>query len=543
MKHKPFLAIMIVAFTFVMSTLIAEAQGTRAPRAVITVNSTAQEVPFVTNGNCTLGEAIQAANTDAAVDGCTAGAGADEIIVPAGTYTLTAVYNSNSENAVGLPRVTSPLTITGALSNTTIIVREPSAPQFTILDTQSTLTLNNLTLRNGNHNYGGGAVNYSGATLIVNDSTFINNYSSNGGALGAPYFPGTLTVNRSLFISNTGGSGGAILATANTTISNSAFYSNTATSWGGALRGTGSGVLNITDSIFEGNSGTDYGGAISSNLVTNITGSVIRGNTLAGSGGGGGGIHAESAATTTVISSTIANNVSPWSGGGIRNEGTLTMIGSTVSGNTANNAGGGVHTTGDTTIRNSTISSNSAAGAGGGIYAATPDGGLNLYNVTITSNATTVVNSAGGIFAWGGYSTRRAYTQNTLIAGNTNSAGGSPDCYTDGGALLVSNGYTLLGNNTGCTYTSGTGDIVGTAGSPVNAQLGPLDNYGGATQTHPLTKSSPALNAGNPATPGSGGSACEATDQRGIARPVEGRCDIGAFEGFVERIYLPYITK
>lgn len=396
------------------------------------------------------------------MDGCTAGSGADEIIVPAGTYTLTAVYHSNSENAVGLPCVTSPLTITGALSNTTIIVRDPSAPQFAILDTQSTLTLNNLTLQNGYDNYGGGAVNYSGATLIVNDSTFINNHSQYGGALGAPYFPGTLTVNRSLFISNTGGHGGAILATANTTISNSAFYSNTATSWGGALRSVGSGILNITDSIFEGNSGASYGGALSIGLVTtNITSSIIRSNTLTGSGGGGGGIHIESGRTVTIITTTIANNVSLWRGGGIHNEGTLTTIGSTVSGNTAVNAGGGVYTMGNTTIRNSTISSNS--GAGGGIYAQTPDGGLNLSNVTITGNSTTLANAAGGIFGWGGYSTRRAYTQNTIIAGNSNTAGGPPDCYTDAGALLISNGYTLLGNNTGCAYTSSTGDLVGTA--------------------------------------------------------------------------------
>jgi hypothetical protein len=57
------------------------------PSATIVVDSTAQEVPFVTNGNCTLGEAIQAANTNTAVDGCSAGADSDIIEVPAGTYT------------------------------------------------------------------------------------------------------------------------------------------------------------------------------------------------------------------------------------------------------------------------------------------------------------------------------------------------------------------------------------------------------------------------------------------------------------------------
>ena len=42
---------------------------------------------------------------------------------------------------------------------------------------------------------------------------------------------------------------------------------------------------------------------------------------------------------------------------------------------------------------------------------------------------------------------------------------------------------------------------------------------------------SPASDAGNPGVAGSGGLACEATDQRGVARPVGPGCDIGAFEG------------
>src|SRR5262249_34543794 len=39
-----------------------------------------------------------------------------------------------------------------------------------------------------------------------------------------------------------------------------------------------------------------------------------------------------------------------------------------------------------------------------------------------------------------------------------------------------------------------------------------------------------ALDAGNPAAPGSSGTACEAMDQRGVVRPQGGACDIGAVE-------------
>ncbi len=64
----------------------------------------------------------------------------------------------------------------------------------------------------------------------------------------------------------------------------------------------------------------------------------------------------------------------------------------------------------------------------------------------------------------------------------------------------------------------------------MNPLLGPLANNGGPTQTHALLAGSPAIDAGNPATPGSGGNACEATDQRGYARPAGLACDIGAYE-------------
>ena len=59
----------------------------------------------------------------------------------------------------------------------------------------------------------------------------------------------------------------------------------------------------------------------------------------------------------------------------------------------------------------------------------------------------------------------------------------------------------------------------------VNPMLGPL-----AGNVMALLPGSPAINAGSPGAPGSGGSACALTDQRGIFRPQGARCDIGAFE-------------
>jgi len=48
--------------------------------------------------------------------------------------------------------------------------------------------------------------------------------------------------------------------------------------------------------------------------------------------------------------------------------------------------------------------------------------------------------------------------------------------------------------------------------------------------THLLMPKSRALDKGNPALPGSGGSACPVVDARGVSRLAAGGCDIGAYK-------------
>jgi Zn-dependent metalloprotease len=172
-------------------------------------------------------------------------------------------------------------------------------------------------------------------------------------------------------------------------------------------------------------------------------------------------------------------------------------------------------------LNNSTVSGNVADG-GGGVFSFST---VVLNNSTITRNTGNVF--GGGIYFDRDYLGNPNYAvtlQNTLLAGNF--AGSGPDCM----GPITSAGYNLIGNNSDCTFTPATGDQVGTQASPVHPILTPLQGKSPSPLTHALMAGSPAINAGNPASPGSGGSACLATDQRGVSRPVDVRCDIGAFE-------------
>jgi Zn-dependent metalloprotease len=203
--------------------------------------------------------------------------------------------------------------------------------------------------------------------------------------------------------------------------------------------------------------------------------------------------------TLTVNNSLIRDNISFREGGGIYNNhnSTLTLDNTTVSGNMAS-TGAGISSYRTVAINNSTISGNWAvegiAGVGyaGGIY----------FNAQY-----------GGTFT----------IKNSIVAGNGAAASG-PDCKALGS--ISSAGYNLIGNNSDCSFSPTTGDLVGTAFSVINPHLTPLQDNGGLTWTHALINGSPAIDAGNPAT-------CLSTDQRGVTRPVGARCDIGAYEGSI----------
>jgi len=152
--------------------LAAAAHGT-----TITVNST--DASLAVDGNCTLREAIIAANTDAAVDACPAGSGADVVVVPAGTYTLTLVGADEDAAATGDLDVTADLEIDGAGAATTVIDGNSTDRVLDIDPAGAGLTVlvSGVTLQHGSSLQEGGAVR-SRATLTLADSIVQANLTS-----------------------------------------------------------------------------------------------------------------------------------------------------------------------------------------------------------------------------------------------------------------------------------------------------------------------------------------------------------------------------
>ncbi|MCL4262212.1 MAG: PKD domain-containing protein [Anaerolineae bacterium] len=397
--------------------------------------------------------------------------------------------------------------------------------------------------------FGAGLYIQKAPTIIIN-STFDHNRTGvspgvgvygNGagiyqwGDIPAPH----LTIIDSTFLANyADGNGGGLFAWGNVDITRTTFISNSATRSGGGIFAMYNHV-NLWDSTLIANS-TDYsGGAIHlrNNGTLEVKRSLIANNTTLNNGGG-----IEGTGHVVIENSTIRNNTA-WAGGGIylfHPTSLLRIEGSTISGNAAVGSGGGMFLAAPGTISNTTISGNTVEEDGGGLMLASlDDASIHLFNTTVTQNVADYdadnSGDGGGIYVYNPSDPYPVHSQNTLVAQNADlsSEVSYPDCI----GLLVSQGYNLVGMNTGCVLTPTVGDLMGTSNYPINALLGPLRDNGGPTPTHGLLVGSPAMEAGSPAVPGSGGNACPPGDQRGIVRPVDGdtdgdpRCDIGAVEG------------
>jgi len=494
----------IAALTTLIIGLASMAAGVpRALAASITVTTVVDDMTV--NGNCTLREAIQAANTDTAVDACAAGNGADIIqFAPATDHNSIGPQlgqsgedNDENDNVSGDFDVRSDITVAGNGNTKTVLDGHNLFRIFDVVVAGKTLTLQNLDMRNGYFFFGGAALRSLSGTHVITDHLQVHDNRIAGGGQpvlgGAFEVHGTYLDHDSLFFDNwaqntEGGSayGGALYLAGDSTLEGTSLDKNTASSDSGPVAGgaiVSLGTLFLTKvtmnrDVATVDTGQATGGALEiANGTAHIEQSAIVFNQASGGNDValGGGI--STAYPLTIINSTIADNFS----------------------DAAQALGGGIFVGSDTLdLRQSTVDNNFA----------------------ISNSANQSLNTqGGGIYVANGAG---AVPIGSIIAGNTADTG--TDCY----GSIPSNGYNLIGNASDCEFQQGTGDIMGTANAPVN----PLLSDPGSPIPLP---GSPAIDHGSP-TIGTGVHDCINVDQKGHARPSDGngdgvaRCDIGSRE-------------
>ena len=350
------------------------------------------------------------------------------------------------------------------------------------------LTISQLSITNGNAttDFGGGIYNDQ-STLTLNNCELTGNSADFGGGI---YTAGSL-------------SGGATVILNNSTCNYNAAIEGAAIFNAGDQSGA---EVTLNNCSFSGNSASNPGGGIYNfgemgDATVTLNNSTFSGNSAGNNGNGdGGGIYNDGTAgnATLMISDCTfsGNSTSGGGGGGIASFGggfgsaTLTVSNSTFSGNSSIVVGGAIYNDGENgsatlTIGNSTFAGNVADAAGDSIY----DEGENGSAPVSFTNTIFKASNSGNFF--------------------------------NNGGTITSLGYNLS-NDDGSGFLTGPGDQINT--DPI---LGPLQDNGGPTLTHALSKGSPAIDAGDP-----GFTPPPFFDQRGAGfeRVVNGFIDIGSFE-------------
>ena len=327
------------------------------PSLVVTI---AGDVVDEFDGETSLREAVNFANSNADQSAITFAGGVSNITLTMGELSLT-----------------SSLSITG---NGLTISGNDSGRVFNISGSGTVVSLNTVAVTQGYAADFGGAI-YVGANagLGVQSSTISASEAGQGGAIF--------------------NNGGTVAITGSTLTGNNSTYSGT-DDGGGAIFNNGSGAITVNSTTVSGNdSGAAGGGIFSNGGTVNVNASTLSGN-MAATGGGGitnlGG-------TLNLTNTTLANNSAVASGGGVLTSGggLVNAINATLSGNIAGASGGGIANLGSTVTLTNTIALGNDAAADteiSGIY--TNNGG----NITSGDSAAIFdsVNGTAGVLGSNG---------------------------------------------------------------------------------------------------------------------------------------------
>lgn len=250
----------------------------------LTVNTTDDELN--SDGDCSLREAVRAANLDSAMDACGTGSGQDTIIIPEGTYTLSLAGTGEDAAATGDLDITKAVSIFGAGADATLLSAGELDRIFHI-DAEITVGISGLTLQGGLADTGGAIWNRGNLTLAA--VILRNNEATEDG--GALY----------------------LVAPTTTIVRDSTFLENQATLDGGAVHAENGHTLKIRNSTLSANQAGNDGGAISSSssatqvFLSNVTVYQNEADSDNSGSGDGGGIY-QNRAVITLQNSIVAGN-------------------------------------------------------------------------------------------------------------------------------------------------------------------------------------------------------------------------------------------
>jgi CSLREA domain-containing protein len=335
----------------------------------ITPSTTADD--FTNNGNCTLREAVQAANTDMAVDQCPAGKGGDLIQLGALTYDLGLPGAKEDGNQTGDLDVTSPLTIQGQGAGTTTIDAHSIDRAIDVLP-GGTTEIKNLTITNGaapttGTFTTGGAGEAGGAIrsqfVLVLTGVSVTNSHAGSGATGA-----AVTLD-----GNPGGDGGGVWSNWPLEITGGSFDHDHA---GDGSAGAG-GLPAFSGNGNPGHPGGDGGAggsggaiAVAGGAQLTVTGTTFNEvHTGTGGTGGNGSAGNGNPGGTGGTGGDAGNGAVGGSGGAVSATGPATLTGITATFAVADGGGdagkGGAGGSGNTPAHQGQTGTNGIAGVGG----------------------------------------------------------------------------------------------------------------------------------------------------------------------------------
>lgn len=321
-----------------LTALVVALPAPHAMAATIVPTTTVDDA--TDNGNCTLREAVIAANVNVARDACVAGAASptvDAINVPSGTYTLTVPEGPPGGSAVGDLDVLDSVVIDGAGARSTSVVAGPQPFRdrlfrvfngfVTISDLRisggvtedfgggisvtgnefdpsaTSLSLARVTLSGNTAEASGGALFSSDAALTLNDTTVTGNTALNNAGIFHGFGPADIynsTIARNI---STDSGGGATFCNASANIRSSTIALNESANPGAGISACpGAGVV-VRNTIVAGNS--------TANCAAAGTGSITSGANNLDSGASCGFAKPGDLSNTDPLLGPLADNGGP----------------------------------------------------------------------------------------------------------------------------------------------------------------------------------------------------------------------------------------